>query len=142
MAFPPAPTWVPTLRLQLDDASFQRIVAVAGSTPPNAPTQGAFGNGFPCLSSPISLIPGPAPLNQYTPGSPYVLWQYEGDFYQACKNFQIDLRPGALYLGIVLQPTPLVYVQIVESGIVYLALPDLSYGTVSALAAACNALVL
>ena len=140
MAFPPAPTWVPSLRLQLDDASFQKIVAVAGSTPPNGPTQGAFGNQIPSLSSPISLMPY-APLNQFIPDSPLVAWQYEGDFYQALRNFDIDIRPGALYLGIINDP-PVVMVQLVQPGpMVYLALPDLTYGTVSAIAAACNALL-
>jgi hypothetical protein len=120
------PTWVPSLRLSLNDASWQSVVAAAG--------------GDQCiLQTPADLFPA-APLNPFD-GGPYATFQYEGDFLAAVASFDLDLRPGALYLGIIASP-PLVRVRLAQPGpITYLALPDLTEATVAPLVAALNALV-
>lgn len=120
------PTWVPSLRLSLNHASWERVVAAAGGEQT-------------ILQTPADLFPS-APLSPFLDG-PYVLFQYEGDFLAAVQSFDLDLRPGALYLGIVATP-PLVRCRLAEPGpITYLALDDLSYETVAPLVAALNALV-
>ena len=118
------PTWVPSLRLSLNHASWERVVAAAGGEQT-------------ILQTPADLFPA-APLNPFEDG-PYVLFQYEGLFYSACASFNLDLRPGAVYLGIL---AGLVKIRLAEPGpIVYFALDDLAEATLAPLVAAMNALV-
>ena len=122
---PATPTWVPSLRLSLDDASWQRVVD-------------ACGGDAAILWTPADLFPS-APLDPFAPGAQSFLFQYEGDFYAACRSFGLDLRPGALYLGIT---TSAVRARLAGPGpITYLSLPDLSQSRLTALVATLNAIV-
>ena len=122
---PATPTWQPKLFLSLGSAAWQQVLAAAGG--PET-----------VLDTPADLFPT-APLSPFVPGD-YV-FQYEGDFYSAVRRFGLDLRPGALYLGIVAAP-PLVRIRLAGPGpICYLSLPDLLESTVAPLVAALNLLV-
>jgi hypothetical protein len=121
------PTYVPTLRLNLDDASWQRVVDASGGE-------------RVLLQSSGDLLPE-APIDPYQPALGYSKWQYEGDFYRACRDQGLKLKPGALYLAVVHSP-PLVRIRLAMPGpVTYLGLPDLLNATIAPLVAAANALV-
>ena len=121
------PTWVPTLRLSLGSAAWARVVE-------------ACGGAALILETPQDLFPF-APLDPLERNAPYFQFQYEGFFYAACRDFNLDLRPGSLYLGLVAQP-PLVRAHLAGPGpITYLALPDLSEARLTPLVDALNAIV-
>lgn len=125
--YPVTPTWVPTLRLALGSVAWERVLA-------------ACGGKELVLETPQDLLPF-APLDPLERNAPYFQFQYEGFFYAACRDLGLDLRPGALYLGLVANP-PLVRARLAMPGpIVYLALENLDSATLTPLVAALNALL-
>jgi hypothetical protein len=120
------PGWAPVLMNSLGASAQTRVIAACGG----------LGD---VLTSPWTLVEGPAPLDPNRPGLGYSLFWYEGDFYAALRANSLALRPGALYLGLL---AGAVRARLVDPGkVIWLALLDLKPATLAPLVAALNALV-